>query len=183
MINHHETTIPATLQGIAIRTYKHAPMQTLDQALVTCSSGVANDSRGKPGKRQVTLLSEASWQQVCKQLQTRHLTTDATHSTYTGAHPTTSPPSWLTRRANLLVSDKIFCAADIGSTVHIGQCLLEITQECDPCYKMDNQINGLQALLAPAFTAGVCCTVLNGGTIALGDTVTFISPPTQKTLF
>lgn len=158
------------LKGIAIRTYKHGPMQTLNEANITCHKGVANDARGKPSKRQVTVLSEVSWQQVCEQLKNQNNTPQLQHL------------SWLTRRANLLISHKVFSAADIGSTLHIGQCVLEITQECDPCYKMDQQINGLQQLLAPAFTAGVCCKVLNGGTISLEDAVSLQPAPTQSPL-
>lgn len=151
------------LLGIAIRAYRHGPMQVLPQAQVSCHSGVANDFRGKPSKRQVTLLSAHSWQMATGQLQ--------------------PPPSWLTRRANLLVSHKVFTASDIGAIVHIGECLLEITQECDPCFKMDNALPGLQARLKPPFTAGVCCKVIKTGNIAPGDAVTFSAPPQQNLLF
>ena len=158
------------LKGIAIRAYKHGPMQTLHEAQVTCHKGVANDVRGKPSKRQVTVLSEISWQQVCEELKNKNGIPQLQHL------------SWLTRRANLLISHKVFSAADIGSTLHIGQCVLEITQECDPCYKMDQQVNGLQKLLAPAFTAGVCCKVLKSGIITLNDEITLMRAPSQSTL-
>ena len=42
------------LSGIARREKKRAPMETLDSAEISMETGVADDSRGKQGKRQVT---------------------------------------------------------------------------------------------------------------------------------
>ncbi len=160
----------ASLKGIAVRAYQHAPMQTLNHAVVTVNEGVARDARGKPSLRQVTVLSEVSWLQVCRQLK---------------ALQPTLPPyafSWLNRRANLLISHKVFSTTDIGSTISIGSCILEITQPCNPCIKMDRRLKGLQALLTPALTAGVCCKVINGGYIKLGDAMTLTPQPYQGLL-
>ena len=71
------------LAGIARRERKRAPMETLQSAEVSVESGVANDSRGKPGKRQVTLLSAADWQAACSEIG--------------------SDAPWTTRRSNLLI--------------------------------------------------------------------------------
>ncbi|WP_054112990.1 MOSC domain-containing protein [Marinagarivorans algicola] len=160
----------ARLRGIAVRAYQHAPMQTLTHAVVTVDKGVAHDARGKPSLRQVTILSEASWLLVCHQLKV--------------LQPTLPPYafSWLNRRANLLISHRIFNTTDIGSTLRIGSCVLEITQPCNPCVKMDQHIKGLQALLTPALTAGVCCKVISGGYIKLGDQVTLTPQPYQALL-
>ena len=54
------------LAGIAWRSGKRAPMQTLDHADISTATGVAEDSRGKPGKRQVTLLSARAWREACR---------------------------------------------------------------------------------------------------------------------
>jgi hypothetical protein len=45
------------LIGIARREEKRAPMETLEQAEVSDQTGVARDSRGKPGDRTVTIIS------------------------------------------------------------------------------------------------------------------------------
>jgi MOSC domain-containing protein YiiM len=151
------------LRGIAIRAAKYAPMQVLTQAVLGCDVGVQGDSRGRASARQVTLLSADSWRQVC----------DAYGQ----------PLSWLIRRANLLFEGYIFSQKDVGSTVTIGQAVLLITRECDPCYRMDQQAAGLTALLRPPFTAGVCAKVLQGGAISEGGVATIIAPPLQAPLF
>ena len=56
------------LTGIAWREKKRAKMQTLDRAQVTLERGVGNDSRGKPGQRQVTVLSARAWRDACADL-------------------------------------------------------------------------------------------------------------------
>ena len=48
------------LLGIAIRRAPHAPMEEIDAIDVTCEHGLENDSRGKPGRRQVTVMSQES---------------------------------------------------------------------------------------------------------------------------
>ena len=53
------------LVGIARRDEKRAPMQELQSADVSEASGVAHDSRGKPGNRQVTVMSADAWRDVC----------------------------------------------------------------------------------------------------------------------
>ena len=150
------------LKGIARRAYKRAAMESLSYSTVTQAAGVTGDSRGKPSKRQVTVLSETSWQAI-----------EVQHG---------KPIDWLVRRANLLVSGILFHEDDIGSTLSIGQAVLEITKECDPCYRMDEQIQGLQDLLKPAFTAGVCCKVIHDGHINVGDKVILTRPQRQPKL-
>ena len=153
----------AILEGIARRSQKRAPMESLARTSVTRTAGIIGDFRGKPTKRQVTVLSRDSWQAVEHQL--GHVI------------------DWRVRRANLLISGIRFSAAAVGGTLSIGQLVLEITQECDPCHRMDDQIAGLQSLLSPAFTAGVCCRVICDGTISLGDEVLFTKPQQQTRLF
>lgn len=151
-----------TLKGIARRNQKRAAMETLTHSSITQTAGIAGDSRGKPSKRQVTVLSADSWQVIA--------------SLYG------QPIDWLIRRANLLISGIVFNQDDIGSTLTIGQAVLEITKECDPCYRMGEQVQGLQELLKPAFMAGVCCKVIHDGYIKVGDTVKLTKPQQQPKL-
>ncbi len=144
------------LTGIARRDAKRAPMETLDVASVTRLAGVQNDFRGKPGKRQVTVISARAWRAACDELE-RDL-------------------PWTTRRANLLVDDMDLptCA---GGVLHIGSVRLVINGETDPCSRMDEYSGGLKAALTPDWRGGVLCTVLEEGTIEIGDTVTLHGRP------
>lgn len=138
------------LEGIARRDRKRAPMQTLDRADVSTETGVAKDFRGKPGDRQVTLVSAAAWRDACAQLG-REI-------------------PWTARRANLLV-DGLDFAGTIGSIISIGSVRLRVTGEVDPCSRMDEQFAGLTEALRPDWRGGVSCIVLEGGAVSLGDAV------------
>ena len=138
------------LVGIARRDAKRAAMQELQSATVTQDTGVANDFRGRPGKRQVTILSADVWNAVCDELG--------------NALP------WTTRRANLLVSG-VELPRDSGGTIRVGPVTLRVTMETDPCSRMDEQHDGLREALVPDWRGGVCCEVISGGDIAIGDAV------------
>jgi len=138
------------LAGIARRDKKRGDMQELRSAEVTTESGVTGDSRGKSGKRQVTVISAEDWSAACAEVD--------------------SELSWTTRRANLLV-EGIDLPQQPGAIIAIGPVRLEITMETDPCNRMDEQCEGLRAALAPDWRGGVCCRVLAGGEIRVGDAV------------
>lgn len=144
------TLVETTLQAIAIHTAVRGAMNELAEVLVTPECGLEGDMRGKPGRRQVTVLSIDAWQAAC-----RELGTDL---------------PWTLRRANFLVSG-VNLAQSAGSQLHIGVVVLEISCETDPCKRMDEQHPGLRQALAPDWRGGVCCRVLTGGTVRLGDHV------------
>ena len=141
----------ATLKGIACRAASREPMQLLTECEITMDAGVHSDSRGKPGHRQVTLLSADAWQTVCAELDVEI--------------------PWTTRRANLLLGGLTFGPDDVGRRIRIGGVELEITQETAPCPRMDEQHGGLTKALESDWRGGVCCRVLNGGRIAIDDPV------------
>lgn len=125
-------------------------MVTHQHCDVSEASGLAGDSRGRPGRRQVTVLARESWDAACDRL----------------GHD----PGWTTRRSNLLVAGVALEGA-VGAQLRIGDLLLEITEECDPCRVMDRAVPGLQEALEPGAAGGVCCCVRQGGQIAVGDEV------------
>ena len=125
-------------------------------ANVTQLCGVEKDVFGRPGKRQVTVLSKLQWQQAC--------------------HSIKADLPWTTRRANLLVDDLVFSSADVGKHLQIGELRLEITGETDPCKKMEIAHVGLEAALTPDWRGGVTCRVLNDAMIHLGDEITLVNP-------
>ena len=134
-------------------------MPELPHAVVTVSGGVADDLRGRPGRRQVTVLSLEDWQAACAQVGRPEL-------------------PWTTRRANLLVSGIDLAAVNQaaaqgaeGCLLRVGSVELEVTGETAPCDRMEEACPGLRAALAVAGRGGVTCRVRRGGELAAGDLV------------
>ena len=141
------------LIGIARREVKRALMETLDEADISTETGVAGDSRGKPGNRQVTILSANAWQAACAELG--------------------QEIDWTTRRSNLFIAE-IDLPKTAGCTIAIGNVRLRTTMEIIPCSRMDEQVPGLTAALQPDWRGGVGCEVIEGGAISVGDPVEII---------
>ncbi|MDU0354435.1 molybdenum cofactor biosysynthesis protein [Paraglaciecola aquimarina] len=110
------------LLDIAYRPHSRATIQTKPSTMVSKVAGVDGDFRGKPSKRQVTVLSQEQWQQACDELQVEL--------------------PWTLRRANLLITGINFDGSYVGKQIKIGQLLLLITRETDPCPRMDEQHQG-----------------------------------------
>jgi len=136
--------------GIARKLKKRAPMETLGSVLVTLEKGVEGDFRGKPGKRQITVLSQSAWDLACSEIGVEL--------------------DWTNRRANILVDDINLKNSD-GKLLEIGEVELLVTQETDPCERMEEVHTGLFATLAKDWRGGVCCRVIKPGEIRLGDKV------------
>ena len=141
------------LAGIARREKKLSPMESLESAEISAATGVANDSRGRPGKRQVTLLSAQDWQAACDEVG--------------------QDVVWTTRRANLFL-ENFDLPKEAGRIVAIGDVRLRTTVEIGPCWRMDEQCPGLTDALMPDWRGGVGCEVLQGGTIKVGDAVSVV---------
>ena len=137
------------LISIARRSDADSPMQEIFSAEVSLDEGMHGDSKGKPGPRQITILSKESWHRACHELDV--------------------DLPWTVRRANLLIQGFEFLPTDVGRTIHIGEVILEITRESDPCWKMDKAHEGLKKALMSSWRGGVCCKVLQAGTITTGD--------------
>ncbi len=142
------------LVGLARRDKKRAEMEILDDAEISEQTGVANDFRGKPGKRQVTVISAEAWAAACEELG--------------------QEIPWTTRRANLLTED-IELPQCTGDVIEIAGVRLLVTMKVDPCSRMDEQFQGLRSALIPEWRGGVACTVLKGGPVRLGDSVSVLS--------
>ena len=140
-----------TLLGIGYKCEKYGSVITVKSAKVGLTTGVAQDIRGAAGKRQVTVLSKSSFDAACAEVG--------------------KELDWTTRRANLLV-DGIELEDKTGNYICIGDLVLEITGETAPCYRMDEQCDGLKEALKPAWRGGVTCRVIREGIIQLGDFVT-----------
>lgn len=143
------------LLDIAFRPKSKAQMQTKVETMVSKIAGVEDDFRGKPSKRQVTVLSLEQWQLACDEIKTQL--------------------SWTIRRANLLVDGITFSPNMVGQQIKIGQLILLITRETDPCPRMDAQHQGLTQALTPNWRGGVCCQVIAEGRVKIGDEVTILN--------
>jgi MOSC domain-containing protein YiiM len=78
--------------------------------------------------------------------------------------------AWTLRRGTLFV-EGVALHDSTRARFQIGEALLEITGECDPCFVMDKQHERLRNALGPEWRAGVTCRVLRGGDAAVGDAV------------
>ncbi|HLX36816.1 MAG TPA: MOSC domain-containing protein [Candidatus Binataceae bacterium] len=136
--------------AIARHIRQRAPIEELDSVRITLESGVEGDCHGDPGPSQVTLVSEEAWRDAIADL------------------GITLP--WTLRRANVLVRGvDLFNTS--GLRLHLGDVVLEITGENDPCWLMDKQHRGLRKALTPRWRAGVACRVIKSGIVEVGDRV------------
>jgi MOSC domain-containing protein YiiM len=142
------------LIGIARKAKPRALMETMPAASVTTEHGVQGDCRGVQRVRQVTVLFAEDWRAACAEL--------------------FADLPWTTRRANFYVENFAQTAEvkRIGAWLKIGDVLLEVTEETDPCGRMEEQVPGLKAALTPNWRGGICCKVLSDGAVELGDKVT-----------
>lgn len=128
-------------------------MLPLERVDVSRSAGFVGDTRGRPGPRQVTVLSVGAWREACA---------------IAGADL-----PWLARRANVLV-DGIDLRHAVGATLRLGDdVLLLVTGELDPCRRMDAAAPGLRLALADDWRGGVTCRVRRGGSLAVGAIARF----------
>lgn len=155
----------AKLLGIALKPKRRGPMLTVSEVELSIESGLLGDSRGKPGPRQVTLLSQTAWRAACSDLGVEL--------------------PWTTRRANLLVDD-LPLFQSTGSHLVIGEAVLEITGETDPCSRMEKAQQGLFKALSRDWRGGVCCRVVQGGLLTVGMDVELMQThvrPSPRTSF
>ena len=138
------------LLAIATHPVTRADLVETDSIEIKIGSGCDGDFRGKLRDRSVTILAKENWELACQEVG--------------------QEIPWTARRANLLV-EGLQLSETTGSQISIGDVVLEVTGECDPCRRMDEIVDGLKAALQPDWRGGVCCRVLRSGDIAVGDQV------------
>ena len=144
------------IAGIARHDRPLGPMEVLTSAQLVEGQGVAGDFRGarkagSMGQNGVVLVEAGDW---------------AVATTECGADV-----PWHERRGNLLV-EGIDLPQQPGARLRIGNdVLVEITQECAPCERMEALHLGLRAALTPDWRAGARARVLRGGPVAVGDQI------------
>ena len=148
------------LAGIARHDRPKGPVETLDSVRVTTGEGVHGCFRGrlatsKAGhKRQVSLIEGDCWRAA---LADAHASLDWQHS-----------------RRNLLIENLRLPRAT-GTRVQIGDSLVvEITEECAPCERMEALLPGLRAAMTPDWRGGFLARVERDGEIAVGDSIKIV---------
>lgn len=145
---------PGTVRWIGLRTARGVPMREVEAAEAVAGKGLVGDRYASgSGKRGITLL------------QAEHLPAIAALS-----GRDTVPPSVL--RRNVVVAGLPLIALK-GRRFRIGDVLCEGTAPCDPCSKME-AVLGPGGYNAMRGHGGLCARILEGGTIRLGDAVTWV---------
>ncbi len=137
------------LLAIARAPVKRGALFPISEAVIGVRDGIAGDARGIRAGRQVTVVFREGWEAACRDLGVEL--------------------PWTTRRANLLVEG--VPVPREGRRLVIGAAVLEVTQETQPCQIMEAAHRGLRAALTPDWRGGVCCRVVQGGAIRIGDRV------------
>jgi len=156
---------PGQLQWIGVRPARRAPMQALQRARAVSGRGLEGDHRidKSPGSgRQVTLISREFIGQTAHFLGIDEISPD------------------LLRR-NLVVSG-INLHALRHQRFRIGDVLLEASALCHPCSRMEEALGegGVAAMLGHG---GLCCRILGGGVMVVGDAVRVEVPGESLDLF
>jgi len=134
---------------IWLKRFKGGPMDPVMFAEAVPGRGLAGNAN-QGGKRQVTIIDEARWEEACAEL---------------GA---TVDPS--ARRANVMLRG-IDLENMRGRTLRIGPMLVRIYNETRPCEQMDDAHRGLRVALQPRWRAGAYGEVVEGGIVQVGDAV------------
>jgi len=122
---------------------RRLPMQAVEQVRAVAGQGLEGDaSFGRP-QRQVLLVSQ------------RHL-----------ADLDLRPGDV---RENITLSGSSLDSISPGDRLTIGEAVLEVIGDCDPCQRMDDLRPGLQDLIRGR--RGILANVVVGGDIRVGDSV------------
>ncbi|WP_439100897.1 MOSC domain-containing protein [Congregibacter sp.] len=154
-----------TLEWIGLRSARKAPLTEVESVLAIGNRGLEGDHRvdKTPGSgRQVTLVSREFIEQTAHFLGVEAIA-----------------PSTL--RRNLVVS-RINLHALRHQRFSIGDALFEASALCHPCSRMETALGkgGVAAMLGHG---GLCCRILKGGVITVGDSVEVEVPSTTRDLF
>jgi MOSC domain-containing protein YiiM len=143
--------VSGLLEAIWLKRAHRGRMDPVERAELVPGQGVLG-SVDRSRRRQVTLLERENWERALAEI---------------GGSADASG-----RRANLLVSG-IALAQTRGKLLRVGETLVSIGGELTPCERMDDVVPGLKAALRPTWRGGVFAQVIAGGTVTIGDRVSW----------
>ena len=138
--------------SIWLKRFKRGPMDPVLFAEAVPGRGLAGNAN-QGGKRQVTLIDEARWQEACADVGI-------------DVHPSM-------RRANLMLRG-IDLEQSRGRTLRIGPVLIRVYNETRPCERMEEAQAGLRAALGKRWRGGVYGEIVEGGVIRAGDVAEWV---------
>ena len=142
-----------TVQWIGVRPRRREPLQSLTRVQAVADLGLEGDHRMSktPGSgRQVTLISQEFINQIAAHLSEADL-----------------DPARL--RRNIVVSGLNLNALR-RQRFWVGEALLEATQLCHPCARMEAEL-GPGGVIAMFGYGGLCAKIIQGGAIECGAAV------------
>jgi MOSC domain-containing protein YiiM len=139
------------VEWIGLRAKRDAPMVPVAEAVAVAGKGLLGDRyASESGKRGLTLI------------QAEHLPVIAALA----GHDQVA--AWLLRR-NVVISGLPLIALK-GRRFRIGEVILEGTDACDPCSRMEAAL-GPGGFNAMRGHGGLCARILEGGRFGLGDSL------------
>lgn len=141
----------AEVKKIWIKRFKRGPMDPVEAATLVTQQGIeGNADQGL--NRQITIIEEEVWKGLMHQIDGD------------------LDPS--ERRANLMIAG-LSLKDSRKKVLKVGDCRILIKGETKPCERMDEAKDGLQDLMRPEWRGGAYGRILEGGTIKLGDPVSW----------
>ena len=137
----------AKLRAIALADRRRGAMARQEKTFLSDDAGISGDVRGTDKSRQVSVLFAGDWDAACAEIG--------------------QELPWTSRRANFLVNGKN--PKRLGARLKIGDVILEVTDETRPCALMERAAIGPTAAVESDWRGGVCCRVVKGGPVAVGD--------------
>ena len=145
---------PGRVERLWVKRAHRGAMDARESIELVAGRGVEG-SADRGGRRQVTLLEREVWDALV-----RDLGSDAGPET---------------RRANVLVTG-IDLRASRGRVLRLGAARIRIAGEVKPCERMEEAVAGLRAMMYPDWRGGAFGEVLDGGTVTVGDVVSWDDP-------
>jgi MOSC domain-containing protein YiiM len=145
---------PGRVEQLWVKRAHRGAMDSRSAIELVAGRGVVG-SADQRGRRQVTLLEREVWDALMGELGSE-------------AGPET-------RRANILVSG-ITLRASRGRVLRLGQTRVRVAGEVKPCERMEEAVPGLRSLMFPEWRGGAFAEIIEGGAVAVGDTVAWEEP-------
>ncbi|MDQ1118337.1 MULTISPECIES: MOSC domain-containing protein [Pseudoxanthomonas] len=142
---------PGTVEWIGLRPARDVPMQAVTRVQASAGGGLEGDRyKGGSGKRGLTLI------------QAEHLPVIATLAGLDAVQAATLRRNVVVRGLPLIaLKERRF---------RIGSVVLEGTEPCDPCSRMEDAL-GAGGYNAMRGHGGLCARIIEGGSFAVGDAV------------